>query len=170
MDRLNVKRMQVLEALEETGADLTVGRIMTASPSCIEPDTSVLDLIRLFHEKLFRHLMVVEGGDRLVGVISDRDVLRCLGPVKAPHAEALTRISAADVMSTDLVTVGPDTPLGRAVRIILEQGISCLPILDDGSLVGILTNTDLHVLLETLLKTVRRPCPEESLRAVASGP
>jgi CBS domain-containing protein len=52
---------------------------------------------------------------------------------------------------------------------MLEQGISCLPVLANGLLVGIITNTDLHVALAALLRTARLTVPEQSLAAAAAS-
>jgi predicted transcriptional regulator len=73
-------------------------------------------------------------------------------------------------MSTDLVTVGPNMPLERAVSMMIGQGISCLPVLADETLMGILTNTDLHLLLQILLETIRQSSLEKSLAAAVSSP
>ena len=64
-------------------------------------------------------------------------------------------------MSTDLITVSPETSLLEAVRLIVENGISCLPVVEHGRAIGILTTTDLYLALEQLLcrlngKTHRR--------------
>lgn len=171
MDRLETKRKQVVAALGEAErlerqGGLSVGQVMTASPSCVAPDLSALELVKLFHAKGFRHLLVTEAG-RLVGVISDRDVIRCLGPGDAPQRDALARITAAEIMSADLVTVGPEMPLEKAAVMMLEEGISCLPVVWDGTLLGILTNTDLHVVLQILLQTIRHSSLAESIAAAA---
>jgi acetoin utilization protein AcuB len=169
MDRLESKRNQICEALGdaeqwERQGGLTVGQVMTVEPSCIPPGMNALELVKLFHAKQFRHLLVTEEG-RLAGVISDRDVIRCLGPEHAPQRDVLTRITAAEIMSTDLVTVGPATTLDKAAVMMLEEGISCLPVVSDGRLQGILTNTDLHVVLQILLQTIRHSSLAESIAA-----
>lgn len=156
MDRRDVKQAQILDALNDLSAfgrsgGLLASHVMTAAPNCIPPDTTVVDLVRLFHEKRFRHLLVTDAGGRLIGVISDRDVIRCMGPGSSPDLDALRRITAAEIMSTDLVTIGPQTPLDQAVMLMLDQGINCLPVLYGEELVGILTNTDLHIVLTVLL-------------------
>jgi acetoin utilization protein AcuB len=172
MQRHDTKRRQVLGALAGSGrlggpGRLTAEAAMTAAPSCIPPETTALELVRLFHEKQFRHLLVSEDGMHVAGVISDRDVIRCLGPERRPDREALGRITAADVMSTDLVTIEPGALLDRAATLMLDYGISCLPVVADGVLVGILTNTDLHVVLQILVQTLRESSPEDSVAATA---
>ncbi len=169
MDRIDVKRLQILDSLgSKQHPRLTVGQVMTAAPSRITPDTTVLELAKTLHAKRFRHLLVTDENDKLVGVISDRDVIRCFGPTDTPDQAMLSSITAEQIMSGDLVTVGPNTPVERAVMIMIDQGIGCLPVVADESLLGILTNTDLHVILQVLLQTVRQARLEESIAAGAS--
>jgi len=171
MDRIDIKRVQVLNSLESSytlhhRGELVVRQIMTPEPSCIEASTTVLDLVRMIHAKAFRHLLVIDELGRLLGVISDRDVLRAIGPGTADK-EKLTTTYARDLMSTDLVTVRPDTPLVEAIGVMIDQGISCLPVVESGHLVGIMTNTDLHVVLQILLQTVRLSGSAEPAPAAA---
>lgn len=156
MDRIELKRAQVQTALEQHGgrvaSGLLVAQVMTATPSCISPEISALDLVRMLHTKAFRHLLVTEPSGRLLGVISDRDVRRCFGPGGNADKQQLASVTAAELMSTDVVTIAPQTPLSVAVELTLGEGISCLPVVTAGTIVGILTNTDLHVVLHTLLQ------------------
>ncbi len=158
MHRLDVKRIQIADALRWCGGCAGQGRmrvrdVMTPAPTCIASSTSVLDVVRMFHAKEFRHLLVTDTRGRLLGLVSDRDVLRCLGPGRYPDPEVLSGIAAADIMSADLLTVRPDQPLLSAATEMLAHGISCLPVLADDKLVGILTSTDLSAVLEVLLQT-----------------
>jgi len=164
MDRISAKQARIFAALQDNQRQggLLARDVMTVAPSCIPPTTTTLELIDLFHAKLFRHLLVTCPDEGLVGVVSDRDVIRCLGPDKSPKKSRLAGIAAGEIMSTDLITIGPNTPLERAVRIVVDQGISCLPILADGTPVGILTNTDLHMALQVLLETLPQASSEES--------
>lgn len=160
MDRSDEKRVQVLRALEalrqgiDGGGELVVARVMTTQLCCLSGQATALDVVRTLQAKRFRHLLVTDDGGSLVGVISDRDVLACLGP-HAADIQKLSQTLARDLMSTDLVTIGPQAPLTVAIGLLIEQGISCLPVVDGPRLIGILTNTDLHVLLQMLLQTLR---------------
>jgi len=138
---------------------------MTAQPTCIRSDASVLELAKTLHTKGHRHLLVIDQDDLFVGVISDRDIVRCFGPGEYPEPETLAGISAAEIMSTDLITVLPSLPLKQAVTLMMENGISCLPVVASGALVGILTTTDLFIALELLLKSLERSTEEEPLTA-----
>ncbi|HWB10059.1 MAG TPA: CBS domain-containing protein [Pirellulales bacterium] len=165
MDRLDRKRLQLtplIEQLARLGCDcpVSVGDVMTASPSCISPQATLLDLVKLFHVKEFRHPLVTDADGNLVGVVSDRDVIRCFGPGRYPAEEILKRITAAEIMSTDLVTISPDAPVQQAIELLCGYGINCLPVVSDAKLVGIITSTDLYLVLEMLLKALQlNPAP-----------
>jgi len=174
MDRTEIKRRQILAAFgnaqrADRGVGLNCGQVMTVSPSCVRLETPAIELVKLFHAKQFRHLLVTDEAERLVGVISDRDVIQYLGPTRHPDSSVLADIAAEKIMSTDLVTIGPGTSLERGVAIMLDYGISCLPVLADKVLVGILTNTDLHIALEVLLQTLRHSLPGESGTATTAN-
>jgi CBS domain-containing protein len=166
MNRLERKRAQVAEVLEGgLHEGLTVEEVMTAEPSCIAAGTTALELVRLFHAHRFRHLLVAGRDGRLIGIISDRDVLRCLGLGETDQRAVLERITAAELMSQDLITIEPHASLERAVGLMLEHGISCLPVLRQERLVGILTNTDVEVVLELLLRLARQSASEQPFAA-----
>jgi len=164
MDLTSAKQTRIHAALQDSRRQggLLARDVMTVAPSCISPTTTTLELIGLFHAKQFRHLLVTCPEKGLLGIISDRDALRCLGPDKSPNKSRLAGIAASEIMSTDLITIGPNTPLDRVVQIMVDQGISCLPVLVDGTPVGILTNTDLHMALQALLQVLRQVSSEES--------
>jgi len=170
MSRSDRKRVQVLDALAGLhGAnrdELEVGRVMTVRPSCVSADTNAVELVRLFHLHGFRHLLVVDGKGLLQGVVSDRDVLRWLG-VGATDTVRLSTILARNLMSSDLVTISADTLVTEAIELMVEHGIGCLPIVEDGRPIGILTGTDLHIMLEMLLQTVRVTASERPFAAFA---
>jgi CBS domain-containing protein len=160
LNRFDVKRIQIREAVRRLGGCLAQGRltvrdVMTPAPTCIASTTSVLDVVKMFHAKEFRHLLVTDPLGRLLGLVSDRDVLRCFGPGRYPDQDKLASISAIDIMSSDLITVSPEMSLATAAGEMLGHGISSLPVLADEKLVGILTNTDLETVLEVLLQAAK---------------
>lgn len=132
---------------------LVAGDVMTRNPACVGTNVTAAELVRQFHDRRFRHFLVCDQ-DQLVGVISDRDVIRLFGLEDFPERNSLEALTAGELMSTDLVTVEADTPLIRAVELIVENGISCLPVVHSGRAIGILTTTDLYLTLEQLLRQV----------------
>ncbi len=102
------------------------------------------DIIRM---KRLRHLPVLDEDGELVGVVSQRDLFRtALARVVGfgEHAQDrfLDTIPVKEVMSEHPVVVAPDTPLEAAARLMVDRKVGCLPVLEDGKLVGIITETD----------------------------
>jgi acetoin utilization protein AcuB len=119
---------------------MLVRDIMRSPAVVITPDTTLQDAYRTMREKGIRHLPVVEG-DVLVGVITDRDLrlaTSALAPAPFPPG---SQVSAA--MSRTLQTADPLDPVEDAARIMRARKIGCLPILDEGRLIGIITGLDL---------------------------
>lgn len=126
---------------------MQVATIMTTRVVTVEMDDR-LSLIRdIFNQARFRHLMVMEEGE-LLGIISDRDLLRALSPYldsaaeQARDTETLNR-RAHQIMTRQPVTVSPHQTLAYAARLMLDKKVSCLPVLDRGTLVGVLSWKDL---------------------------
>lgn len=125
--------------------------VMTPRPTCAAPQASVLQIVRMLHAKKFRHLPVTTDDRRLLGIISDRDVVRCFGPGEYPDEAILASIRVEQIMSTDVVTVGADESPVRAIELIREWGINALPVVEGDQLVGICTTIDLLGLLADIL-------------------
>jgi len=126
--------------------DDVVSGWMTDAVTTIAPDRSLMDAYVVMFKARGRHLPVVDG-DRLVGMLSDRDLYRW-GPLKdAAHPEgamALCTTAVAEIMTREPIhSVDPLTTIGDAAEILLEAKIGALPVLDGGRLVGIITTRDL---------------------------
>jgi CBS domain-containing protein len=95
-----------------------------------------------------RHLPVLDDDGRtLVGVVSQRDLFRgalatALGYGEVGQTKILNSLVVKEVMSTDVVTTAPERALHDAARIMVERKIGCLPVLEEGKLIGILTESD----------------------------
>ena len=172
MDRLDRKRRQLAALCSRimrcgTTGRLAVADVMTANPSCISANATLLELVKLFHAKEFRHPLVIDAEGNLMGVVSDRDVIRCFGPGRYPDESILNGVTAAEIMSTDLVTISPEAPLEQAIELLCGYGINCLPVVAGAKLVGILTSTDLYVVLEMLLKASHQSPPAIAAKSAA---
>jgi len=126
---------------------MPVRDIMTSNPKTVSFDTKVKELLSIFKDINIHHLLVVEN-NQLSGVISDRDVLRCVSPYVGTDAETehdsyTTNKKAHQIMSRDPITVSPVDSLRSAATIIYEHSISCLPVVDANKKpVGIVTWRD----------------------------
>ena len=126
-----------------------VADVMTRDVSSLTPRHHFADAVNLISTRHFRHFLVIEN-NRLVGVVSDRDVLRGLA-----GTDNWQRKEICEFMSVDPITVGPDTSLAAATSKMLSHRINCLPVLDaNANPCGILTSTDLLKCFETVLKSL----------------
>jgi len=127
-------------------ADVMQPRVVT-----ITPRTTLPEALRLAQERGIRHLPVVEHG-RVVGIVSDRDLKRAL-PSSATSLAAneltylLDKLPVEDIMTRGVIKVSPTVPVEEAARRMVDEKISALPVIDDGVLVGIITETDVMNLL-----------------------
>lgn len=106
----------------------------------VTPATPTADAVALLREHRIRHLPVTDG-DRVVGVVTDRD-LRGASPDLPVSAR----------MSRPVQVVSPRTGIDRAARLLFDRRIGCLPVVEDGKLVGILTQTDAVAALVEVLR------------------
>lgn len=125
-----------------------VSEIMTKDVITVTPDQTLADLRQLLSQHKFHHLLVESEGE-LVGVISDRDVSANSSPYLGTLNErsedrALLDKAVKDMMSTKLVTVDQDTIIDCASILLLENNISCLPVVNENrKILGILTWKDI---------------------------
>lgn len=111
----------------------------------LDPDQRCSHALELLHRRGIRHAPVVDKG-LVVGVVSERDLLRLLpGSVTALDADrqGATDAPVSGAMTRNPHTIGPNTWLEDAARILHDKKISCLPVLEERRLVGIVTETDL---------------------------
>ncbi len=121
---------------------------MTRNPITIRPDTPVTEAQAMMKREKIHHLPVMDKDEKLVGIVSEKDLLYA-SPSPASTlsvyemSSLLAKLRVDKVMSKNLVTVTEDVPLEEAARMMADRGIGGLPILRGGSLVGIITESDL---------------------------
>jgi CBS domain-containing membrane protein len=125
---------------------LLVRNIMTTPVEFLSVGDS-LDLARhLMKAGRIRHLPVIDGDERLIGLITHRKLLAAWvshGDPKHEKPREIAREIPVDMlMETDVVTIGPDAPAAEAARLLETWKIGCLPVVDGGKLVGIVTEAD----------------------------
>jgi len=126
-----------------TISDMKVAERMTRNPSHVRLTDTLAAARMIMQAEGFKHLPVVET-KRVLGVITDRDVRQ--------HAAHLDETLVETAMTADPVTVSPDTSIEEAASVMLVKRIGCLPVVQNGGLVGIITVTDL---LRALLDIAR---------------
>jgi acetoin utilization protein AcuB len=126
---------------------------MTKKVYAVEPDDYLSDALSVMKERSIKHVPVVKGG-KLKGIISDRDIKE-YSPSKATSLDiyelhyllAKTRIK--EMMNTNVVTTTADAPVEDAAMVMLDKGIGCLPVVDKGNVVGIISDKDIfHALVD----------------------
>jgi len=127
---------------------LTVESIMSAEVHTVIPETTLGELKEVFERVHYHHLLVHEK-DVLVGVVSDRDVAKYLSPFLDTHNERSDdrqqlKLNVADIMTRELITVDRETSIDFASILLLENNISCLPVVKaNGEIDGILSWKDI---------------------------
>jgi acetoin utilization protein AcuB len=126
-----------------------VSQIMTPDPIRVSEGTPLDAALKLMDENGIRHLPVVEGA-RLVGILSDRDLLEATGwlpsrvhACRGPATSEKLPKRVGEIFRSPVVTIPPGESLASACREFVHRGIGCLPVVEDAALVGIVTEMDL---------------------------
>ena len=118
---------------------------MTADVVTASPSITLAEALTLTRSHRIRHLPVLENG-RLVGLVTDRDLRLAMPPIWVEQSDelrsALHKKTVGEVMIRSIITTEPSVPIEDAARALYEHRIGCLPVMEDGKLVGILTETD----------------------------
>ena len=121
---------------------------MTSDPITVNPATSVPEGLRIMREKGIRHLPVVDDGGKLIGIVAEAELLHA-SPLQTASLSIfemsylLANLHVQEVMVSPVVTVSEDAPLEEAARLMVEKKVGCLPVMHDGDLVGLITETDI---------------------------
>jgi acetoin utilization protein AcuB len=135
---------------------MRVGEVMTPRVETVSAGESAEVAQRNMRQKRIRHLVVTSGRD-VVGVVSDRD-LKEAGSFRQVE-------TVGELMTSPVVTARPETTLRQAANLLRGRTIGCLPVLDEGRLLGIVTTTDL---LELIGRGAERPVAK-SRRFILKG-
>ncbi|HEY2414507.1 MAG TPA: CBS domain-containing protein [Pirellulaceae bacterium] len=154
------KRQDIQRVLLRNFDDVLHSRIetrhvMSRKVRAVEPTTLVSDLKSLMETEGFHHLLVMRK-DKLLGIISDRDIANRKGR------------RAADIMTAQPKTIFPDTLLSHAITLALHWRISCVPVVENDQVKGILTSTDMLMTLQCLMQILER-ANAESAASPSSG-
>ena len=121
---------------------------MSRHPITITEDTPIDEAIKLMRDEKVRRLPVLNKKGELVGIVSEKDLLY-VSPSPATSLSIyeihylISKITAGEIMTTDVITVSEYTPLEEAARIMADNKIGGLPVMRDEELVGIITESDI---------------------------
>jgi acetoin utilization protein AcuB len=134
---------------------MLVKRRMSQPVITVPPEMSVPDCLKLMQRERIRRMPVMENG-RLIGIVSDKDLLNA-SPSDATSLSMwevsylVNRIKVKDVMTKQVLTIAEDMPIEEAARIMVDNKVGGLPVVRNGDVVGLITETDLFkVLLELM--------------------
>ena len=144
-----VTEYDIMKMLAGTESDLTVEEIMTKNPKVVAPDVPISCVTRQMVENDYRRLPVVSD-DLLIGMITATDIMGYLGggrvfsEMKTGSADEVLNLQVRDLMTgANIRTMSPDEKINEVAREMLEFGIGAFPVIDEGKLIGIVTEFDL---------------------------
>jgi len=136
---------------------MKVSERMTQPVITAPPDMPIQEALNLMQEKAIHRLPVVNSKGQLRGIVSDRDLLHA-SPSDATSLSVwelnylLSKVTLRDVMTKSVITVEGDSRIRETARIMVDQKIHGLPVMDGENIVGIITETDLFKVLVDLLE------------------
>ncbi len=158
---ITVQEVEVVQSgapLKEGLPDLKVSEVMRREVATVHPDSAITQVVELLLDKDFTAVPVVDDQGKVVGMVSDNDLLTrggmnvTISLKKATDLDYVRELheslenanrKVSEVMTREVVTTGPDAILGRAARLMVEKHLKRLPVVDsDGKLVGILGRLD----------------------------
>ncbi len=145
----------------------TLADIMTEEVLTLAPEQSLSDAKHLMTDKRIRHVPIVNDDNELIGLISQRDVLAAeessiLSIEPQQRLEREQRILIKDFYKTDVASIKKTATLHQAALYIQKHKIGCLPIVDEGKLVGVITDSDFVNVAVNLMELMADIEPVES--------
>lgn len=138
---------QTVDRLPDNGPALFASQIMTSPVNTLAADMSVDHAITLFNTRQLRHLPVVSAQNKVIGMLSDRDILQYMtgmplvGQSSMPVPNAGDRIE--QLMQSPVLTAVEGTDIRYIARLFVERRIGAMPIVADGKLTGIISRSDI---------------------------
>jgi CBS domain-containing membrane protein len=138
----------------KNGKEGVVKEIMMGNPVTLKPEDT-LDLANdIISLGRIRHIPVVEDG-RLIGLLSERDLIgaaatKIFGLKQKRKSALLKTVLIKDVMKKKVITIKSNTPIKDAAHLMADKKIGCVPVIESGTLVGLLTTTDILRYVERL--------------------
>ena len=120
---------------------MLVKDFMNQTPATISPKENLSDALELMAQRKSRHLVVLDEGSMVVGMLSDRDLAMYYDP-EGMTEDRWKEVSVQKIMSGDPISIGSSAPISEAAKLILKSAVSALAVVDNGILVGVLSDRD----------------------------
>jgi CBS domain-containing protein len=127
---------------------MMIRELMTGGLITVRRETPVQDARDLMAKEQVRHLPVTSARGELIGIVTDRDIrLNVPSPATSLSVQEIghlfAKLTVGQIMTRSVITVTPDRPAREAAQLMLDHRIGAVPVVDDGRLIGILTETDI---------------------------
>lgn len=152
-EEIFAKRQQILRILSSEMQSLLecrmeVRHLMSRKLLIVSPRTTLAEIHSIMNHNHVKHLLVCDEARKLCGIISDRDLL-------SRHGR-----TAADMMTAAPLVVEPQGLVTPAITLLLNKRISCLPVVENGVPVGVLTTTDMMMALQCAMQVLQKVASE----------
>jgi len=121
-------------------------QVMSSTVETLTPDCTIHEATKLFQKYKFRHLPIVSSVGKLLGMVSDRDVLKALGSFydDNDHDSSKININTAveNIMINEVLTANKKTDIRYIVLLFIENRVGSIPIMNKGAMIGIITRSD----------------------------
>ena len=141
---MKTRTIEAKTGFSGTPAEILARQIMSTDVIWVKPDLPVHEIASLLARLHISAVPVLDNG-KIVGIVSEADIIRReeLGTIRTDRRNAQDGPRAADVMTRDVVTIGPDTPLREIARLMQSKNIRRLPVVDGRHLAGIVSRADI---------------------------
>jgi CBS domain-containing protein len=141
---------------------MLVKEVMNRNVKTIRPEDTVKDAAKLMNENRIGALIVVSGPGEVIGIMTERDILVDV----VATGKSADNIKVSDIMTPNIITIEPNRTLEDAADLMTDNKIKKLPVVENGSLVGIVTATDLIAHEKNLIEKISALLAESPMRNI----
>ncbi|GAV20641.1 inosine 5'-monophosphate dehydrogenase [Mariprofundus micogutta] len=140
------QRYQAVETADERDLTLNASQLMTSPVKFVYAHTTALEVLKILDAGGFHHIPVMSSENQLVGMVSDRDVIRCMcgsDTICLHCSKDKQAVLVSDLMKDHVLTATVETDARYIARLFVEKRIGAIPVMENGGLVGIITRSDI---------------------------
>jgi CBS domain-containing protein len=141
---------------------MLVKEVMNRNVKTIRPEDTVKDAAKVMNENRIGALIVVSGSGEVIGIMTERDILVDV----VATGKSADNVKVSDIMTPNIITIEPHRTLEDAADLMTDNKIKKLPVVENGSLVGIVTATDLIAHEKNLIEKISALLAESPMRNI----